>query len=221
VHHPDGTDQGLLAGAVRQGERGRRGVVVEDPATTGEHERRNPAEAGFDIGPRSPRVVAHHPPRGRRELVEGPALTRHRRVGGDLTELDELLVVVDHRGCDAVGQAVEVVVGTERGQRAARVVVTEVDAAVLEQLVDRLDELVLVEEEEISSRGDEHVGRLGPGSEVGHHRGLVRPRLHPDGHLAVEGGEEGGHLSIARDLVDGADHPECEGLAGQLRRRGG
>ena len=108
------------------------------------------------------------------------------------------------------------------GERAARVVVAEVDAAVVEQLVDRLDRPAAGSARARSRRGARKTsgGRARRSPEVGHHRRLVGPGLHLDGHPTVERCEEGGHLTVGVDLVLRPDHAEGERLLGQVGRRG-
>ena len=135
---------------------------------SGRCRRRRPRGGGARPSARSPRTGrATSPP---------PAPAGRRRPG---RSLHELLVVVDDRRVDAVGQAVEAVVVAEGGQRAARVVVAEVDAAVVEELVDRLDDLVLVQPDEVATR--RRGRRRAPSRRLGG-RPSSRPRpasLHP------------------------------------------
>ena len=86
---------------------------------------------------------AGRPAAGLRELVDGPALAGARGVVLHLVEPHQARVVEDHRRLDVVRQALEPVVVGERRQAAAGVVVAEVEAAVVEELVHGLDEIVL------------------------------------------------------------------------------
>ncbi len=171
--------------------------------------------------------------RGGQELVPAPVSVVRRHVepaGGHPVEVDQVLVVVDHLGRDAIGHALQAVVAAERLEGVAGVDVAEVDAALVEKCVDRAGQLVLGVPPQVAPRQQEHVGQGlalvdRPAQPV-----VGAPVL--DGHLGavVDRVEVVGHPGVGRDLLGGAVDAEGQvhrlargvrGLRARLRGRAG
>ncbi len=139
-------------------------------------------------------------------------------------EVDELAVVVhDHRR-DPDRHALEPALGAEREHRVARVEVTEVDAAVEQQRVDRLQHLLLLQPGEVAVAGEEDVGHLAGLTHGAHERLAGGVGLDVHLRVVVQRVVDRDQRLVGVDLLGRAEDAEGEGavdrdVAGPVRWR--